>query len=61
MKMNSFLTGVAAGVVLGSAVSMTGAGMMKSRGRRCAVKKGAGRVLHTMGDIMDGIASTISD
>lgn len=61
MKISSFWTGVAAGAVLGSAVSMTGAGMMKSRGRRCEMKKGIGHALHTMGDIVDGIMENISD
>ena len=58
MKINGFVSGMIVGACIGSAVVVGGKTMMSNKGRR-AVKHSAGKVLHTMGDIVDNIADSV--
>ena len=58
MKMNGFFSGLTTGVVVGSAIYLTGAAMMNKKTKK-SIKSTAGKALYAMGDIVENIASGI--
>ena len=61
MKMNGFFPGVATGVLVGTAITLMGGAISNKKGVRVTKKKGAGKVFHTMGNIVEDIADNIMD
>lgn len=61
MKMNGFFSGMATGVAVGTAITLIGGAMSGKRGVKVTKKKGAGKVFHTMGNIVEDIADNIMD